>query len=213
MLILAPGQIQLSVKIQTACGLFRAADKALRDCRHASPRFFTQNLRTGRHIPPEQQAQPLARQDHLQQLSAAHAFERILREKDHGNAVIARFRECFPRLPRRFFKKSMWNLRHNADAITGDAVSVLAGAVFKLFDDLQRVVYCPMRSLSADIDNGADSAGIMLAFLFGESMLMCLFHAFLSPSSAVRPVPLCTAYLEECKYPPDMSSYHAHMSL
>ena len=52
---------------------------------------------------------------------------------------------------------------------------------FKLFDDLQRVVYCPMRSLSADIDNGADSAGIMLAFLFGESMLMCLFHAFLSP--------------------------------
>ena len=107
----------------------------------------------------------------------------------------------------------MWNLRHNADAITGDAVSVLAGAVFKLFDDLQRVVYCPMRSLSADIDNGTDSAGIMLAFLFGESMLMCLFHAFLSPSSAVRPVPLCTAYLEECKYPPDMSSYHAHMSL
>ena len=53
--------------------------------------------------------------------------------------------------------------------------------MFKLFDDLQRVVYCPMRSLSADIDNGADSAGIMLAFLFGESMLMCLFHAFLSP--------------------------------
>ena len=132
-------------------------------------------------VMPEQQAQPLARQDHLQQLSAAHAFERILREKDHGNTVIARFRECFPRLPRRFFKKSMWNLRHNADAITGDAVSVLAGAVFKLFDDLQRVVYCPMRSLSADIDNGADSAGIMLAFLFGESMLMCLFHAFLSP--------------------------------
>ena len=181
MLILAPGQIQLPVKIQAARGLLRAADKALRDRGHAAPRFFAQNLRTDRHIPPEQQPQPLARQDHLQQLSAAHAFERILRKKDHGNAVIARFRECFSRLLRCFFKKSMWNLRHNADAITGGAVSVLAGAVLKFFDDLQRVIYCPMRSLSADIDNGADTAGIMLAFLFGGSIMMYLFHAFQSP--------------------------------
>ena len=181
MLIFAPGQIQLPVKIQAARGLFRAADKALRDRRHTAPRFFAQNLRTDWHLPPEQQPQPLARQDHLQQLSAAHAFERILRKKDHGNAVIARFRERFSRLLRCFFKKSMWNLRHNADAIAGGAVSVLAGAVFKFFDDLQRVIYCPMRSLSADIDNGADPAGIMLDFLFGESLLMYLFHAFLSP--------------------------------
>ena len=104
-----------------------------------------------------------------------------LRKKDHGNAVIARFRERFSRLLRCFFKKSMWNLRHNANAIAGGAVSVLAGAVFKFFDDLQRVIYCPMRSLAADIDNGADTAGIMLAFLFGGSIMMYLFHAFLSP--------------------------------
>jgi len=181
MLVLAPGQIQFSVKIQAARGLFRAADKALRDCRHTALRFFAQNLRTDRHIPPEQQPQPFARQDHLQQLSAAHTFERILRKKDHGDAVIARFRKRFSRLPRCFFKKGIRKLRHNADAITGSAIGVLAGAVFKLFDDLQRVIYCPMRSLSADIDNGADPAGIMLAFLFGESLLMYLFHAFLSP--------------------------------
>ncbi len=104
-LILAPGQIQPAVKIQPARCRVRAADEALRDCRHASPRFFTQNLRTGRHIPPEQQAQPLAREDHLQQLPAAHAFERVLREEDHGRAVIARVRERLPRLLRRFFKK------------------------------------------------------------------------------------------------------------
>ena len=102
-------------------------------------------------------------------------------KKDHGDAVIARLRKRFSRLPRCFFKKGIRKLRHNADAIAGSAIGVLAGAVFKLFDDLQRVIYCPMRSLSADIDNGADSAGIMLAFLFGESLLMYLFHAFLSP--------------------------------
>ena len=86
-----------------------------------------------------------------------------------------------PRLLRRLLKQRVRQLRHNADAIAGSAIGVLAGAVFKLFDDLQRVIYCPMRSLSADIDNGADPAGIMLAFLFGESLLMYLFHAFLSP--------------------------------
>ena len=66
----------------------------------------------------------------------------------------------------------MWNLRHNADSITGGAVSVLAGAVLKLFNDLQRVVYCPMRFLPADIDNGADAAGVMLRLLRQRSIRM-----------------------------------------
>ena len=106
MFILTPGQIQLPVKIQTARGLYRAADKALCNRRHTAPRFFAQNLRADLHIPPKQQAQPLACQDHLQQLPAAHTLERILREKDHGNAIIARFRERLSRLLRRFFKKA-----------------------------------------------------------------------------------------------------------
>ena len=66
----------------------------------------------------------------------------------------------------------MRKLRHNADAITGGAVGILAGAVFKLFDDLQRVVYCPMRFLPADIDNGADAAGVMLRLLRQRSIRM-----------------------------------------
>ena len=106
MFILTPGQIQLPVKIQTARGLYREADKALCNRRHTAPRFFAQNLRADLHIPPKQQAQPLACQDHLQQLPAAHTLERVLREKDHGNAIIARFRERLSRLLRRFFKKA-----------------------------------------------------------------------------------------------------------
>ena len=81
MFILTPGQIQLPVKIQTARGLYRAADKALCNRRHTAPRFFAQNLRADRHIPPKQQAQPLACQDHLQQLPAAHTFERACGKK------------------------------------------------------------------------------------------------------------------------------------
>lgn len=46
----------------------------------------------------------------------------------------------------------MWNLLHNADSITGGAVSVLAGAVLKLFNDSQRVFYRPVRFLPADIE-------------------------------------------------------------
>ena len=81
MFILTPGQIQLPVKIQTARGLYRAADKALYNRRHTAPRFLAQNLRADLHIPPKQQAQPLARQDHLQQLPAAHTFERACGKK------------------------------------------------------------------------------------------------------------------------------------
>ena len=179
MFILTPGQIQLPVKIQTARGLYRAADKALFNRRHTAPRFFAQNLRADRHIPPKQQAQPLACQDHLQQLPAAHTLERVLREKDHGNAIIARFRERLSRLLRRFFQKSMRDLRHNANAITGRSVGILAGAMFKLFNDSQRVFYRPVRFLPADIDYRADAPGIMLRLCLQRPVLVWLYHAFL----------------------------------
>ena len=69
-------------------------------------------------------------------------------KKDHSNAIIARFRERLSRLLRRFFQKSMRDLRHNANAITGRSVGILAGAMFKLFNDSQRVfyrcVFCPL---------------------------------------------------------------------
>ena len=177
-LILAPGQIQPAVKIQPARCRVRAADEALRDVGHAAPGLFAQDLRTDRHVPPEQQLQPLAREDHLQQLPAAHALERVLREEDHGRAVIARVRERLPRLLRRLLKQRVRQLRHDADAVAGGAVGVLAGAVRELFDDLQRAVERFMCSLSADIDNSADAAGVMLRLLLQRPVLVRLFHGF-----------------------------------
>ena len=41
----------------------------------------------------------------------------------------------------------MRDLRHNANAITGRSVGILAGAMFKLFNDSQRVFYRPVRLL------------------------------------------------------------------
>ena len=66
----------------------------------------------------------------------------------------------------------MRDLRHNANTITGRSVGILAGAMFKLFNDSQRVFYRPVRFLPADIDNGADAAGVMLRLLRQRSIRM-----------------------------------------
>lgn len=178
MLILAPGQIQFSVKIQAARGL---SGRRIKHCAIAGILLRAFSLRiSGQTGTSRQNSSPSPSRDRI----ISSSFRLRIRlsgscGKDHGDAVIARFRKRFSAC-RAVFQKGIRKLRHNADAIAGSAIGVLAGAVFKLFDDLQRVIYCPMRSLSADIDNGADPAGIMLAFLFGESLLMYLFHAFLS---------------------------------
>ena len=100
-------------------------------------------------------------------------------KKDHSNAIIARFRERLSRLLRRFFQKSMRDLRHNANTITGRSVGILAGAMFKLFNDSQRVFYRPVRFLPTDIDYRADAPGIMLRLCLQRPVLVWLYHAFL----------------------------------
>lgn len=73
----------------------------------------------------------------------------------------------------------MRDLRHNANTITGRSVGILAGAMFKLFNDSQRVFYRPVRFLPADIDYRADASGIMLRLCLQRPVLVWLYHAFL----------------------------------
>ena len=56
----------------------------------------------------------------------------------------------------------MGNLQHDADAVTGLALGVLAGAVLQLLYNRQRIVHRLVRFSALDIDDCADAAGIML---------------------------------------------------
>lgn len=69
----------------------------------------------------------------------------------------------------------MRDLRHNANAITSRSVGILSGAMFKLFNDSQRVFYRPVRFLPADIDYRTDAPGIMLRLCLQRPVLVRAF--------------------------------------
>ena len=89
----------------------------------------------------------------------------------------------------------MRDLRHNANTITGRSVGILAGAMFKLFNDSQRVFYRPVRFLPADIDYRADAPVIMLRLCLQRPVLVWLYHAFF-PLFRCKARPLPAPYSE-----------------
>ncbi len=55
----------------------------------------------------------------------------------------------------------MADLRQNADAVADLSGRVLAGAVFQLLHDMKRIVQNLIVLVAVDVDDGADSAGVM----------------------------------------------------
>jgi hypothetical protein len=162
LLVFAAGDVESAVEVQSACDVLRAADKALLDGRHALCRERAQNLRMRRHFAPEEQLHALLFEDDLEELAAAAARERVLRQKQHADRVVARLAQLHALLPGHIGKEAVGDLQHDADAVAGVAGGVFAGPVLELFHDFQRAVDRRMVGPAADIDDRADPAGIVL---------------------------------------------------
>ncbi|MPM38256.1 hypothetical protein SDC9_84885 [bioreactor metagenome] len=58
----------------------------------------------------------------------------------------------------------MGYLKHDAYAVSGEALRVLAGAMLQLFYDFQGIVHRLMGFYPPNAHDGADTAGVMLVF-------------------------------------------------
>ena len=76
----------------------------------------------------------------------------------------------------------MTDLRQNADAISDGSGRVLSGTVLKLLDNGKRIVQNPVILVSVDINNGTDTAGIMIVLKLSilSDMLCILVHTYFS---------------------------------
>ena len=133
----AARHVQLAVKIQTLIYVLRAGNEALLDVRHTGD-------------------------NNLKHLLCLRTLERILREEEHRDAVIALFANLDAGLRGSLGEEVVGNLQHDADAVTGLTLGVLAGAVLQLFYNRQCIVHRLVRFSALDIDDCADAAGIML---------------------------------------------------
>ena len=154
--------VQLAVKIQTLIYVLRAGNEALLDVRHTGECLVAQNVRIDGHGAPAEELHALFFDNNLEHLLCLRTLERILREEEHRDAVIALFANLDAGLCGSLGEEVVGNLQHDADAVTGLALCVLAGAVLQLFYNRQCIVHCLVRFSALDIDDCADAAGIML---------------------------------------------------
>ena len=156
----APRHIQLAVKVQAPRQLLRARDEALLDHRHARAGALAQHLRADRHLTPAQKPQALLLGHDLHQLARLGALEAILRHEQHGDAIVA-LRWQF-KVQRLFFKKGVGYLQHDAHAVAGAAVGVLACAMLQLLDNFQRLVDRLAALDAVNADHRANAACVVL---------------------------------------------------
>ena len=151
--------IQPPVKVDALLQPVGPGNKALLDHGHAGPRPFAQHLRTNRYGSPAQKTQPFFLGHDLHQLPGLRPFQMVGGQKQHSNAVVplagqveAQFQTA---------EKSVGNLRHDAHAVAGAAVGVLACAMLQLFYNFQRLIYRAAGLEPLNADHGSNSAGVV----------------------------------------------------
>ena len=99
----------------------------------------------------------------------------ILGEEEHADAVFPLAADVNVELIGDLGEKLVADLEQNAHAVAGLAFGVLAGAVFQMLDDGQRIADRLMAFAALDVHHGADAAGIVLKLGIIEAEGRCAF--------------------------------------
>ncbi len=162
LLKLSSHHIEHAVKGNALLHEFRLLDKTLHDAGHGILCQVAQNFRMHRHRSPSQKPKSLLADDDLQHTHRKGSLERILREKEHADAVFPLLADLDAGSQCRLFEKFMADLGQNTHAVTHLAGGILPGPVLQLLNNMQGIVQNLIVLVAVDVHNGADSAGIVL---------------------------------------------------
>ena len=164
LLELSSHNVKPAVKVDAFLHAFRSLNEALSDAGHAVDGRFPENLFMDGHFAPAEDFHALLLRDHFKHPLRQGPSERVLRQEKHTDAVVSFFCICHfadPGLACCFYKEFVGDLRQDADAVAHLAGGVLAGPVFELLHDVQRVIQDLVVLSAIDIHNTSDAAGIM----------------------------------------------------
>ena len=153
--------VKAPVERLLAGGIPRAGEKALADAGHAAPRQRAQQFRMAGHVAPEEHAQAFRRRQGIEDAADVLHGDLVVRQKEHAHGVFAFSAEGNARFRRPAGKERVRQAREDAHTVAGGARGVAASAVCQPFDDGQRVGYCAVRGLSAQVDHRTHAAGFV----------------------------------------------------
>ena len=158
----AAAHVQLALERLTCVNVGGTAQKRLQDGGHARLRGGTEVVRVDRHLAPEHQRDAALRAPLLERaLRVAHARGVVVREEEHGHAVIALVGQKLAFLLGLLAEEAVRDLEQHAGAVAGVALQAGAATMFEVHEHGKRVVEHGMAALPLQVGQGADAARVV----------------------------------------------------
>ena len=186
----AADDVELAVKVDALAHLGGLFDEALPDGGHTVAGFLAHGVGVHGDLAPGEELQPLLAGDELEQLHGLSTQVLVLREEEHANAIFALIAEADVHLFRDFGEELVADLQHDAHAVAGLALSVLAGAVLQPLDDGQCIADGLVALAALDVHHSADAAGVVLKLgviqAEGRGVFRIMFHCLSHPCRKIK---------------------------
>ena len=168
----AAAHVQATLKGIAGGRVVRTAQEGLQDSGHAGAGRLAQVVRVDGHLAPKEQRHAGLGTALLKHAAGILYALVVLREEQHGHAIVALCRQNLTALLSLFTEKVMRNLEQDASAIAGILLESRAAAVLQVDQNGQRVVQNLVMALTIDIGKRADAACIVVEFGAIKALLL-----------------------------------------
>ena len=178
--------VQATLKGIAGGRVVRTAQEGLQDSRHAGAGRLAQVVRVDRHLAPKEQRHAGLGAALLKHAAGIlHALV-VLREEQHGHAIVALCRQNLAALLSLFTEKVMRNLEQDASAVAGVLLESRAAAVLQVDQNGQCIVQNLVMALTVDIGKRADATCIVVEFGAIKALLLSGICLHRDPPLGVR---------------------------
>ena len=182
----AAAHIQTALEGVARRRVVRTAQEGLQDSGHAGAGRLAQVVRVDRHLAPKEQRHASLGAALLKHATGILYALVVLREEQHGHAIVALCRQNLAALLGLFSKKVMRNLEQDAGAVAGVLLESRTAAVLQVDQNGQRVVQNLVMALAVDIGKRADATCIVVEFGAIKALLLSGICLHRDPPLGVR---------------------------
>ena len=182
----AAAHIQTALEGVARRRVVRTAQEGLQDSGHAGAGRLAQVVRVDRHLAPKEQRHAGLGAALLKHAAGILYALVVLREEQHGHAIVALCRQNLAALLSLFAKKMMRNLEQDAGAVAGVLLESRTAAVLQVDQNGQRVVQNLVMALAVDIGKRANATCILIEFGAIKALLLSGICLHRDPPLGVR---------------------------
>ena len=182
----AAAHVQAALEGVAGGRVVRTAQESLQDGGHAGAGCLAQVVRVDRHLAPKEQRHAGLGAALLKHATGILYALVVLREEQHGHAIVALCRQNLAALLSLFAEKVMRNLKQDAGAVAGVLLESRAAAVLQVDQNGQRIVQNLVMALAVDIGKRADATCIVVEFGAIKALLLSGICLHRDPPLGVR---------------------------